>query len=121
MPTPSKRFLMVSFDSSMAMMPLPAATMAWAVSASWSMLMARRLGGEAGNYSGLAASIEFNGLRFGGPWWREAGCGSAYSCPQSGQVPVDAPERLPCREPRTGAGRMGRLRPEHHPGDRHHD
>src|SRR5690606_39567418 len=40
MPTASKRFLMVLVDSSMAMMPLPAATMAWAVSASWSILMA---------------------------------------------------------------------------------
>src|SRR5690606_18050763 len=40
-PTASKRFLMVLVDSSMAMMPLPAATMAWAVSASWSMLMGR--------------------------------------------------------------------------------
>src|SRR3970282_869985 len=41
MPTPSKRFLMVALDSSIAMMPLPGATMAWAVSASCSMLIGR--------------------------------------------------------------------------------
>src|SRR5688572_26731650 len=39
MPTPSKRFLIVALDSSIAMMPLPGATMAWAIAASWSILM----------------------------------------------------------------------------------
>src|SRR3970040_1528710 len=39
MPTPSKRFLMVALDSSIAMIPCPGATMAWAVSASCSMLI----------------------------------------------------------------------------------
>ncbi|KAG0923772.1 hypothetical protein G6F31_019376 [Rhizopus arrhizus] len=39
MPTPAKRLAMVAVDSSIAMMPLPGATMAWAVSASCSMLM----------------------------------------------------------------------------------
>src|SRR5690349_5783059 len=39
MPTLAKRLAIVALDSSMAMMPLPAATMAWAVSASCSMLI----------------------------------------------------------------------------------
>src|SRR5689334_17691023 len=37
--TASKRFLIVLFDSSMAMMPLPGATMAWAMLSSCSILM----------------------------------------------------------------------------------
>src|SRR5690606_10189509 len=39
MPTPAKRLAMVPVDSSIAMMPLPGATMARAVSASCSMLI----------------------------------------------------------------------------------
>jgi hypothetical protein len=39
MPTASKRFLIVLVDSSIAMMPLPGATMARAISGSWSMLI----------------------------------------------------------------------------------
>src|SRR5262245_11781504 len=44
MPTPAKRLAQVAPDSSMAMMPLPGATMAKAVSASCSMLMGRPAG-----------------------------------------------------------------------------
>src|SRR5690606_9292679 len=53
MPTPAKRLAMVPVDSSMAMMPLPGATMARAVSASCSMLiiLGLRAGSVAAQYS----------------------------------------------------------------------
>src|SRR5438045_1618051 len=48
MPPESKRFLMVLVDSSIAMMPLPGATMARAISGSWSMLMSADPCGRSG-------------------------------------------------------------------------
>src|SRR3569623_705808 len=54
MPTASKRFLIVLVDSSIAMMPLPGATIAWAMLSRSSMLMNDSVQTGRGHRNGFA-------------------------------------------------------------------
>src|SRR4249919_887658 len=93
MPTASKRLAMVLLDSSIAMMPLPAATIAWAVSASCSMLMCRvvsRIGWQPERGGIIAA------LRVSRCFSRDPGApgrGDSHRAAWSGQSRLQAPAR----------------------------